>query len=202
MNQTIMNRVVCLLEQYLEDKPDHYSGVCYWLCNKLEGEGYYEAETYSYDLIGFARKNLLKEYGDASHISKEPGYNETRARFVSDMLSVLDENNIRLIDNDWCVVPKMSKEEEIAHALVHYINARPDHPFGLCHWFWAEANVNFDVVEAYRLRNHRPSSPICLPLYVDKIHGPTEKRVRFARDLLTALESGRLYVGKNGWVYR
>lgn len=203
MNQALTNRVVCLLEQYLDDKPDHYNGVCHWLCNKLEDEGYWDAVTYSYDLISFVRENLLKEYGTTVHITEESGYNETRARFVADMLNVLDENNIQLVDGEWCAAPEMTKEEELAHILVHYVNARPDHRFGLCHWLWTEAaKIDYNVVEVYRLRNHHPSSPIYPPLYVDETYGPTEKRVQFARDLLAALENGRLYVGKNGWVYR
>lgn len=97
-------------------------------------------------------------------------------------------------------MPEITAEEQLACALIDYIEGRPDHHAGLCCHLSGRATFEghdplirgnpYDMIEMVResvLKKYGTDT------YVDPEYGPTKRRLEFAADLLKLVESGRLF---------
>lgn len=107
----------------------------------------------------------------------------------------------------------MTAEETLACELINYIEAQPQHSFGICWYLSGQHNdfySGFGYEEpiapgAYKMVDMVRTSVLTkygIETMVDSRYGPTPTRLRFAKDLLDLVTSGRLRFEKTSgaWV--
>ena len=89
-------------------------------------------------------------------------------------------------------------EVRAVQALQNYVNAKPEHDWGLRNWL----SVNADDVNGYELVFVAAEADL-VPDYrrIDDTYGTTPARVALARKLIRLIETGRLTY-KRGWKAR
>ena len=103
----------------------------------------------------------------------------------------------------------ITREEHVACELINYIEAKPDHSFGLC-WYLVnggEDNSTYSRVERRGYELIHKARELLTEFghhtrYVCSDFGPAATRINFAKAVLKLLISGRLYCKNGYWQLR
>jgi hypothetical protein len=105
---------------------------------------------------------------------------------------------------------RMTPEQRLAEALIHYINAEPEHSAGLCLWLKFEAATlgGLEIPSPYGTTTAAMGLKGCPRfeggVYITHEKGFNKRRAKLAKFMLAKLQSGELVhsVKQEGWLVR